>query len=32
MGLQQDLVEAFCCPTPLPVSTFIAPGLVEVYD
>jgi len=21
MGLQQRLVEAFCCPSPLPVST-----------
>jgi hypothetical protein len=31
MGLQQHLVEAFCCPNPLPVSTF-APGLFEVYD
>jgi hypothetical protein len=31
MGLQQRLVEAFCCPTPLPVSTF-APGQFEVYD
>ena len=28
MGLQQRLVEAFCCPSPLPVSTLISPGLV----
>jgi hypothetical protein len=32
MGLQQRLVEAFCCPSPLPVSTQILPGLFEVYD
>jgi hypothetical protein len=32
MGLQQRLVEAFCCPSPLPVSTPITPGLFEVYD
>ena len=32
MGLQQRLVEAFCCPSPLSVSTLICPGLVEVYD
>ena len=32
MGLQQRLVEAFCCPSPLSVSTLICPGLFEVYD
>jgi hypothetical protein len=32
VGLQQRIVEAFCCPSPLPVSTFFAPGLSEVYD
>jgi hypothetical protein len=26
MGLQQRLVEASCCPSPLPVSTLILPG------
>ena len=32
MGLQQRLVEAFCCPSRLPVSTAFTPGPVEVYD
>ena len=29
MGLQQRLVEAFCCPSPLPVSTLVLPGLLR---
>jgi hypothetical protein len=32
MGLQRRLVEAFCCPSPLPVSTPLSQTLREVYD
>jgi hypothetical protein len=32
MGLQQCFVEAFCCLSPLPVSTPLPLTLREVYD
>ncbi len=31
MGVQQRLVEAFSCPSPLPVSTGKPQAYVEVY-